>query len=348
MANVVLERAPLGFPWATVDPFLFCAYHNDAYPKGNGALGPDRALLRGRNLGMDFEIKDGFRMYHGRDVPGFPVHPHRGFETLTLVRRGYCDHSDSLGGAARFGAGDAQWVTAGAGIQHSEMFPLLSDDHENPLELFQIWVNLPSDAKMAPPAYSIVWSQQMPRIVRTDSEGRKSVVRTVVGSLDGHPSPATPPDSWSSRPGSDVQVWTIEMEAGAQLTLPAARAGTHRALYFFDGDSVSVGGTEFKEHSVLLLEPTADVELVAGAGRVGLLLLGGKPIAQPVAQHGPFVMNTRAQLEQAFSDYQKTRFGGWPWPNEAPNHGKSAGRFAVYPNGAREEFPLAPSEESGA
>lgn len=348
MTRVVLERAPLGFPWATVDPFLFCAYHNDAYPKGNGELGPDEALLEGRNLGMDFEIQDGFRMYHGRDVPGFPVHPHRGFETLTLVRRGYCDHADSLGGAARFGAGDAQWVTAGAGIQHSEMFPLLSDERDNPLELFQIWLNLPSDAKMAKPAYSIVWSQQIPRIERVDAAGKKSVVRTVVGSFDGEPSPATPPDSWSSRPTSDVHVWTIEMEAGASLTLPAARAGTQRALYFFDGEAILVGGSEVTAHSVLLLEPTAEAEIVAGAGPVGLLLLGGRPIGQPVAQHGPFVMNTRAQLMQAFEDYQKTRFGGWPWPSDAPNHGKSRGRFARYPDGSTEEFPLDPSEGPGA
>src|SRR5262245_11211246 len=95
-SNVVQAVLPLGFPWQTRDPFLFCVHHDDAYPKGNPQLGPV-ASLAGRNIGMDFEGKDGWRMYHGEIVPGFPQHPHRGFETVTVVRRGLLDHSDSLG-----------------------------------------------------------------------------------------------------------------------------------------------------------------------------------------------------------------------------------------------------------
>ncbi len=140
--NSVLKIKPLGFPWATRDPFLFCVYHADAYPEGDGAYAP-AASLAGRNLGSDFQIKDGWRMYHGRTIPGFPVHPHRGFETVTVVRKGIVDHSDSLGGAGRYGHGDVQWMTAGKGIQHAEMFPLVNQDSPNPLELFQIWLNLP-------------------------------------------------------------------------------------------------------------------------------------------------------------------------------------------------------------
>ena len=102
----------LGAQWETQDPFLFCAYHKDLYPKGNDNLGPD-ASLAGRNLGMDFHLKDGWRMYHGKTVPGFPAHPHRGFETVTIVEEGMADHSDSLGAAGRFGNGDVQWMTAG-------------------------------------------------------------------------------------------------------------------------------------------------------------------------------------------------------------------------------------------
>ena len=130
--NPIVQIEPLGFPWATIDPFLFCAYHDDAYPEGNATLGP-QASLAGRTLGQDFSRKDGWSMYHGADVPGFPGHPHRGFETVTIVRKGLIDHADSLGAAARFGGGDVQWLTAGSGVVHSEMFPLLDAVAPNPL-----------------------------------------------------------------------------------------------------------------------------------------------------------------------------------------------------------------------
>src|SRR5262245_59516556 len=159
--SVILEQIPLGFPWPAVDPFLFCVHHDDAYPAGNEKLGP-AASLAGRKLGQDFELKDGFRMYHGLTVPGFPQHPHRGFETVTIARRGLIDHSDSLGAAARFGRGDVQWLTAGAGIVHSEMFPLLDASGPNPVELFQIWLNLPAEDKLVPPHFAMLWGPQIP------------------------------------------------------------------------------------------------------------------------------------------------------------------------------------------
>ena len=126
----VLQRFPIGFQWPTVDPFLFCVHHLDHYPAGNAVHGP-AASLAGRHLGQDFEGKDGWRMYHGDQVPGFPQHPHRGFETVTFVRRGLVDPSDSLGAGARYGGGDVQWLTAGKGIVHSEMFPLLDPNGPN-------------------------------------------------------------------------------------------------------------------------------------------------------------------------------------------------------------------------
>ncbi|MBU6503016.1 MAG: pirin family protein, partial [Burkholderiales bacterium] len=154
MSSPIVQIKPLGFPWSTVDPFLFCAYHDDAYPRANGQMGP-AASLAGRDIGQDFSRKDGWSMYHGSTVPGFPPHPHRGFETVTIVRRGLIDHSDSLGATARFGQGDVQWLTAGAGVVHSEMFPLLAQDQPNPLELFQIWLNLPAASKMADPHFTM-------------------------------------------------------------------------------------------------------------------------------------------------------------------------------------------------
>src|SRR5207249_3173080 len=156
------DISPLGFPWRTPDPFLFCVHHDDHYPRGNDALGP-AASLEGRELGQDFAGKDGWRMYHGQRVPGFPQHPHRGFETVTVVRRGFIDHSDSVKATARYGEGDVQWLTAGRGILHSEMFPLLNRDRDNPLELFQIWLNLPRADKLVEPHFTMLWSPAIPR-----------------------------------------------------------------------------------------------------------------------------------------------------------------------------------------
>src|SRR5919112_1973907 len=157
----ILNVAPLSFPWQTKDPFLVCVHHVDLYPQGNERLGP-AASLEGRNIGQDFAGKDGWRMYHGDAVPGFPQHPHRGFETVTIVRRGLIDHSDSLGAAARFGRGDVQWLTAGKGIVHSEMFPLLDQKKPNPLELFQIWLNLPRADKLVDPFFTMFWEGDIP------------------------------------------------------------------------------------------------------------------------------------------------------------------------------------------
>src|SRR5206468_785184 len=174
--NPIIRVKPLGFPWETIDPFLFCVYHDDAYPRANANMGPD-APLSGRDLGQDFSRKDGWSMYHGNPVPGFPAHPHRGFETVTIVRKGLIDHADSLGATARFGEGDVQWVTAGEGIVHSEMFPLLREDEANPAELFQIWLNLPKASKMARPHFTMFWSGDVPRLVAKDDAGRETVVR---------------------------------------------------------------------------------------------------------------------------------------------------------------------------
>ena len=165
MSEAIIRVSTLGSRWQTEDPFLFCVHHIDHFPKGNDRLGPD-ASLAGRDIGQDFSGKDGWRMYHGDDVPGFPQHPHRGFETVTIVRHGYIDHSDSLGATARFGLGDVQWLTAGAGVVHSEMFPLLDPNGPNTLELFQIWLNLPGKHKLAPPYFTMFWDPEIPRLRR--------------------------------------------------------------------------------------------------------------------------------------------------------------------------------------
>jgi redox-sensitive bicupin YhaK (pirin superfamily) len=328
----VLRTQPLGWPWATLDPFLFCVHHDDAYPLGDGRLGP-AASLAGRDLGQDFAGKDGWRMYHGEHVPGFPQHPHRGFETVTVVRRGLVDHADSLGAAARYGNGDVQWLTAGAGIQHAEMFPLLDDKAPNPLDLFQLWLNLPAADKMAPPHFSMLWAPAIPQVVHRDAQGRTTAVTVVAGELAGQRPPQPPPRSWAARPDSEVAIWTVRMDPAAQWTLPPASRGVNRALYFFRGKQLQVGGQAVGLNQRLELRAHVAATLINGDAEAELLMLQGRPIGEPVAQRGPFVMNRPEEVAQAFYDYQRTRFGGWPWPASDPVHGHDAQRFARHADG---------------
>ncbi|MBI2377026.1 MAG: pirin family protein [Deltaproteobacteria bacterium] len=332
MTEPVIAVRPLGFPWETFDPFLFCVHHDDAYPAGNESFGP-MASLSGRRIGMDFEGKDGWRMYHGETVPGFPQHPHRGFETVTVVRRGLVDHSDSLGAAARYGEGDVQWLTAGHGIVHSEMFPLLDGSAPNPLELFQIWLNLPGADKLVDPHFSMLWGDKIPRRAMKDRAGRTTKIAAIAGELDGAKPPPPPPHSWASRPDSQVVIWTLELEPGAELTLPKAPTGVNRTLYFFTGPSIKVGATTLPPSVGARLRPELEAQLVNGPKTSELLLLQGRPIGEPVVQYGPFVMQTRGEIQQAFSDYQRTGFGGWPWPSDGPVHGKDPARFARHADG---------------
>lgn len=334
-----IEVSPLGFPWQTLDPFLFCVYHEDFYPKGNANLGPD-ASLAGRNIGQDFTIKDGWRMYHGDKVPGFPAHPHRGFETVTVVQKGLVDHADSLGAAGRYGSGDTQWMTAGRGVQHSEMFPLLNEDADNPLELFQIWLNLPKANKMVEPHFTMLWKESIPRYATLDKNDRKIEIEVIAGELAGCIPPPPPPSSWAADPANNVSIWVISLEKGANWTLPATQSGVNRSLYFYRGSSIDIAGSTVPVLNQVILKPDMDVLLENGDDDSGLLLLQGRPINEPVAHYGPFVMNTKSELEQAFRDYHSSRFGGWPWPSQDQVFPRTRGRFARHTDGREEEKNL--------
>lgn len=330
--TAIKNLKPLGFPWATQDPFLFCVYHKDDYPKGNDVMGP-AASLAGRSLGQDFDPSNGWRMYHGDTVPGFPQHPHRGFETVTVVPQGMVDHSDSLGAAGRFGNGDTQWMTAGKGVNHCEMFPLLSKEHENHLLLFQIWLNLPKKSKFVAPHFRMLWGEDIPVYKTTD---QKTQVTVIAGKIEDTIAPAPAPDSWAADPANDVAIWTIAMEAGATFDLPKANAGTNRSLYFYEGDEVTVSGQKINRHQCIELHPQADVTLIAGDKNCRFLILQGKPIGEPVAQYGPFVMNTQQEIQEAMADYRRTEFGGWPWPTNDHVHPREKGRFAIHADGREE------------
>lgn len=334
--DAILDIKRLSFPWETSDPFLFCVHHDDAFPKGNDQMGPD-ASLAGRNMGSDFNPGADWRMYHGRTVPGFPAHPHVGFETVTIVREGLIDHSDSLGAAGRFGHGDVQWMTAGKGVQHAEMFPLVNKDKDNPLELFQIWLNLPGAKKKADPHFAMLWSDAIPTVTKKDELGRATGVTLVAGELDGVKAPDPAPNSWAADPNNEVAIWTITMQPGAQWTLPAASEGVNRTLYFFEGETMKVAGREVPVKRAVELRTDQAMPLENGVSEGQLLLLQGRPIGEPVVQHGPFVGNSQGDIQEAMNEYRRTEFGGWPWPKPDPVHPREKGRFARYPDGKVEE-----------
>lgn len=330
--TIIKKIRALGFQWETLDPFLFCVHHEDDYPMGNDILGPVDSMA-GRNMGSDFNIKDGYRMYHGTKVPGFPGHPHRGFETLTVVRKGIVDHSDSLGGAGRYGNGDLQWMTAGRGLMHSEMFPLLKKEERNPMELFQIWMNLPRKSKMVNPDYKMFWSEEIPQL---QLENGTVFLEILAGTLLDKSAPTPPENSWAFDPNNAVGVYNIKLEANATFILPATEAGINRSLYFYEGAELTIADKMIPNYHAVDVESSVAITLKNGPTVAKVLVLQGRPINEPVVQHGPFVMNSRQEINDAFAEYQRTQFGGWPWKEYDHVHAKNLGRFAKYPDGTEE------------
>jgi redox-sensitive bicupin YhaK (pirin superfamily) len=333
--KTILNIKPLGFPWETQYPFIFCVHHRDEYPKGNDEMGPATSL-KGRNIGQDFTIKDGWRMYHGQTIPGFPYHPHRGFETVTVVKEGLVDHTDSMGASGRFGKGDVQWMTAGKGVQHSEMFPLVHQDKENPMELFQIWLNLPKASKFVEPYFKMLWEDSIPVLQENDINGKSVEVNVIAGSVSNLQAPKPTPDSWAANPENEVAILTIKLEAGTSWIIPKSSADANRTLYFYKGNGLQIEGETIPSYHSVTLNAGSEIKLQANTEDCFLLMLQGKPINEPVVQYGPFVMNTKTEIQEAFQDYQRTQFGGWPWPKHEQAHDRNKGRFAIYSDGTEE------------
>lgn len=326
-------------PFRTFDPFLFLVHHRDLYPAGEDDMGPSRASLRGRNIGSDFSYRDGWSMYHGEVVPGFPQHPHRGFETITATKQGVVDHFDSKGATGRYGNGDVQWMTAGAGVQHSEMFPLVHRDRPNTMELYQIWLNLPARSKMVEPHFAMFWAADVPVVEQRSAAGVVSTCRVMAGRLGDSKQNTPPPESWAADPESDVAVWDLVLPPGGSFTLPTTKATTNRVLYFVLGSGMTVDGQEIGRRMGVKVDASRPTVVAATTEEVTCLVLQGRPIGEKVVQHGPFVMNSQDEIMQAFRDYQRTQFGGWPWPSADHTHPREQKRFAQFPDGRISEAP---------
>lgn len=332
----IIGLQKLGTQWTTESPFILTAYHKDMYPPGNEEQGVDAELLEGRDLGEDFKLKDGFRMYHGKTIPGFPVHPHKGYETVTIVLQGVVDHFDSRGSVCRYASGDVQWLTAGKGCQHSEMFPLVNKEQTNPLELFQIWLNLDQKGKKAEPEYRMFWREDIP-VIENDFDGNKTTVKVIAGEMYGITALEPNMASWAKNNNHHVGIYLIHMEPGAIMTLPKVSGTINRNLYYYEGGTIQIDGAAIQANYRCKLAGDEEIVIQNGDQYSSILVLEGEPINEPVAQFGPFVMNKKEEIYATFAEYNKTKFGGWKWDRPDPVNHRDAGRFAKYPDGIIEK-----------
>lgn len=228
---------------------------------------------------------------------GVGTHPHRGFETVTIVYQGEVAHSDSTGQSGVIGPGDVQWMTAASGILHEEFHSPSFSRKGGTLDMVQLWVNLPAKDKMAAPGYQAIQSASIPSV---PLEGEAGAVRVIAGSYAGHEGPA--------RTFTPMDVWDIRLKAGARVELPA-REDWNTAIVALHG-TVLVNGEELaREAQMVVLDPAGSGLSVEANGDAVLLFLSGEPIDEPIAGQGPFVMNTQEQIGQALKDLHSGRFG---------------------------------------
>lgn len=337
ISQKIVSIQPLGFQWQCEDPFLITMYHYDLYPAGNEEQGVDPSQLVGRNIGGDFEKRNGFSMYHGKTVPGFQAHPHKGFETVTIVLQGLVDHFDSTGSKGRYGNGDVQWLTTGNGCQHTEMFPLVNDHKPNPLELFQVWLNLPAEGKTVQPDYRMLWAEDIPEVEQQTDDGKKATVRLIAGRLKDKKSLEPNSASWAKNRDHHVGIYLIKLEPGASFTLPPVSATLNRNLYYYKGQSIEIEDEKIAVSHRIKLVGDQETNIKNGQKESFILVLEGEPINEPVVQYGPFVLNTKEEIHAAFAEFQRTQFGGWPWGRPDPVNDRDAGRFASYADGRIEK-----------
>lgn len=330
MGQKILDIKDFSFRDEVGDPFIIRMHHLDNYPKGNGKMGVQKEELKHKNLGEDFDFNSPFKMYYGKDVPGFPVHPHRGFETITIVLKGFVDHSDSAGLTGRYGNGDVQWMTAGKGMQHAEMFPLVYDDKENTLELFQIWLNLPRKNKFVEPHYKMLWNEDIPIVKEINENGNIAYIKVISGSYKDTNSLDPNPDSWANDKNNNVNIWTIHMEPNSSIDIPKISPTLNRKLYLYKGENIYIDGAEIKNSKTINLNGNEQIKVTNGNEDSYLLLLEGEPIGEKVVNYGPFVMTSMEEIHEAYRDYEKNHFGGWPWEKEGPVNPKEKERFAKY------------------
>ena len=233
----------------------------------------------------------------GSEKRGVGAHPHKGFETVTVAYQGELEHRDSSGGGGKIGAGDVQWMTAGNGIVHEEFHSQDFTRQGGTLQMVQLWVNLRAKDKSAKPGYQTLLKAQIPNVPLPQDAG---TVRVIAGDFSGHKGPA--------KTFTPINLWDIDLRAGksADLPLPDGHTSTFLVL---SGTVVANGGHEAGEGDLAIFERKGDGIHLTASSDAKLLVMDGEPIAEPIVGQGPFVMNTRAEIQQAFEDYQIGNMG---------------------------------------
>ena len=321
--SAIIENNEFTYREDPGDPWVGKFHHIDLYPAGDGSEEVKDEDLEGHTLGEDLGQDLDFRLYYGGKRPGFPVHSHRGFETVTIVLDGFVDHHDSKGEAGRYGAGDVQWMTAGKGIRHTEMFPLVHSDKENRTELFQLWLSLPSWNKMVEPDYKMLWREEIPVI---EKEGSR--VKVIIGKYEEQEGPKPTEGSWAYDDRSHFRILLIEIEPGAKVLIDGVTPSLNRNLYPFEGDFVMVDGERVEGKRHLKMDGEADFVIEAGREPAKLLLLEAEPLNEPIINDGPMIMNTQEEVLQGYRDFWKNQYGEWPWKERDPLHPVGTGRVS--------------------
>ena len=182
---------------------------------------------------------------------------------------------------------------------------------------------------MVEPHFKMLWAESIPHLHIADGVS----LRCIAGEVAGLMPPSPPPNSWASHSDSNLAIWLIDMAPNSSWTFPDAPNGAHRSLYAVQGDSIALNSQHFPLSHVAFVQDGCRLTVSAGSQSASLLLLQANPIGEPVVQYGPFVMNSKAEIQQAFMDYQRTGFGGWPWQRDDPVHDPKQGRFAMHSDG---------------
>ena len=335
-SEFVIKFQPLSMHWDTEDPFIFASHHSDEYPAGNAQQAPPLEMIRGRNLGRDYEKRFGFRMYNGKVVPGFPLHAHMGYEVVSIAEKGFIDHFDSLGNKGRYGFGDIQWLSAGTRYHHCEMYPLAFSDKDNPNDITQIMINLPKTYRTSKPRFEMMWSESVPLVKGKDEKGKDLSVKVIVGKWGEARSVSPIQHSWAADPKGNVRILKIVLSPGARVQMSRVASGINRNLYFTKGGRISMGDVDYGVETRLKLVTDRDFHIINGEEESEIWLLEGSPIGEKYYSFGPVIANDEKSVRSAMNEIRENEIKDWRWGIVDKTNPPGTKRFVEYSDGTVE------------